>query len=493
MKRAALLLLALGIGGNVTFVRGDELRLIDAARKGDGATLRVLLQQPINVAETEPDGTTALHWTAYWNDEETTAQLLRAGAAVNAANDFGVTPLWLAAENGNLSIVRRLLQSGANPNVPLRSGETPLMTAARTGNEAVVAALIEKGAQLNVKERVRGQTALMWAVAQRHPDVVDVLLKHGADVHERSNVWPQVVSTTEEQKHHPSYRREIQQGGYTALLFAARVGDLASARLLVAAGADVNSTAPYGTSAMVVAAHAGYGDVAAFLLEKGADPDRADAGYTALHAAILRQDEQLVKALLAHGADPNLRLAAATPARRQSEDYYLAPPYVGATPFWLAARFTLPSIMRLLAAHGADPRAVHHMDYWAQGGGYGVSRVIEGPTTSLMAAAGMGARLYGLGATPERQPAEAEALILEAVKVATELGVDVNAVNADGNTVLHFVAGRGYDTVVRFLVENGAYLDVRNKKGQTPLGSLVASPRPNQKVIELLTTLGAKP
>jgi hypothetical protein len=133
------------------------------------------------------------------------------------------------------------------------------------------------------------------------------------------------------------------------------------------------------------------------------------------------------------------------------------------------------------------------MDYWAQGGGYGVSRVIEGPTTSLMAAAGMGARLYGLGATPERQPAEAEALILQAVQVAAELGVDVNAVNADGNTVLHFVAGRGYDTVVRFLVEKGAHLDVRNKKGQTPLGSLVASPRPNQKLIELLTTLGAKP
>jgi hypothetical protein len=147
--------------------------------------------------------------------------------------------------------------------------------------------------------------------------------------------------------------------------------------------------------------------------------------------------------------------------------------------------------MRVLAEHGADPRLVHDMDYWAQGGGYGVSRVVEGPTTTLMAAAGMGARLYGVGAMPERQPAEIEALTLEAVQVATDLGVDVNAANADGNTVLHFVVGRGYNTVVRYLVEKGGRLDARNKKGQTPLAALMANPRPNQSTVELLKTLGA--
>jgi uncharacterized protein len=489
--RATVVLVALGLSLSAVDVRGDGPRLVEAARKNDKAALRVLLQQRADVAETEPDGTSALHWAAYWNDGEATDGLLRAGANVDAANQLGVTPLWLAAENGSAAVVQRLLRAGANPNASLRSGETPLMTAARTGNAEVVTALLEKGAHLNEKEDVRHQTALMWAVAQQHPEVVQVLLKYGADVHARSKTWLQVVNTTEEQKSHPSYRREIQQGGYTALLFAARVGDLDSARLLVAAGANVNDTAPYGTSATVVAAHAGHGELAAFLLEKGADPNLAGAGYTALHAAILRRNDALVKALLTHGADPNSPLAASTPTRRQSEDYYLAPPYVGATPFWLAARFTLPSVMRLLADHGADPLFAPYLDYFAQGGGYGVTRVVEGKTTSLMAAAGMGARLYGLGAMPARRPDEVEATILEAVKVAAGLGVDVNAVNADGNTALHFVAGRGYDTVVRYLVERGARLDARNKKGQTPLAALMATARSRQSTIDLLKRLGA--
>jgi ankyrin repeat protein len=394
------------------------------------------------------------------------------------------------------------------------------MTAARTGNANVLKQLLAKGADVNAKERAHGQTALMWAVAQQHSDVVEALLAHGADVHARSNAWTQVVKTSLDVMN-PAYVTDIQQGGYTPLLFAARVGDLASATLLVAAGADVNDTAPYGTSATVVAAHSGHGEVAAFLLEKGADPNAALAGYTALHAAILYKNEKLVGALLAHGANPNIPVLKSTPTRRDSIDFYLNPGFVGATPFWLAARFRTPKIMRLLAEHGADPLFVHHPTYFA-GDLYGDRKLVhEGDTTALMAAVGMGAEAppvavdrlsriaEGAPVAAQRRepdPIELEALTLEAVKVAAELGVDVIVGNADGNTALHAVAARGYDSVVKFLVEKGARLHVTNRKGQSPLaaamaGSMAAStgpgrfgrnrPGPKKSTVELLRELGA--
>jgi len=473
---------------------GDrDLRLVDAAKKADGGALRGLLEQGVDVTASQADGTTALHWTAYWDDTEGADLLIRAGARVNAANELGVTPLWVACENASAPMVQRLLKAGANPNAALLSGETPLMTAARTGSAVVVKQLLDNGADVNVKERARGQTALMWAIAQRHADVVEVLLAHGADVRARSNVWTQVVKTTADQKSHPDYIVDIAQGGYTPLLFAARVGDLLSAKLLLDAGADVDAAAPYGTSPLVLAAHSGHGELAVWLLEKGADPNAAGAGYSALHAATLRHDAKLAGALLIHGADPNAPLRRSTPARRQSADFHLPPAFVGATPFWLAARYGQAEIMRLLMKHGADPRFVHHLDFWGQGAGYGVAHFIEGDTTTLMAAAGMGGRVSsGEGLVPVPDPDQVEAMTLEAVKVATESGVDLNAANVDGNTALHSLAARGYDAVVRFLVEKGAKLDVTNKKGQTPLAAAMAGPRPRESTVELLRKLGTK-
>ena len=156
----------------------------------------------------------------------------------------------------------------------------------------------------------------------------------------------------------------------------------------------MNDTAPYGTSATVVAAHSGHGELAAFLLEQGADPNAAGAGYTALHAAILHKDDHLVAALLVRGADPNVPVVRSTPVRRDSVDYYLHPSYVGATPFWLAARFSAPAIMRLLAEHGADPLVAHRPVYWDGQLAESDDRaeVREGDTTSVMAAAGLGGR-----------------------------------------------------------------------------------------------------
>jgi len=164
------------------------------------------------------------------------------------------------------------------------------------------------------------------------------------------------------------YNKAIPHGGETALMFAARVGDLDSARLLVAAGAHVNDADAWGVSTTILAAHSGFRDMVEFLLDKGADPNEAPAGFTALHEAVMRRDEEMATALLDHGADANAPLKTWTPTRRSSDDWNFEPMLVGATPYWLAARFTEPNIMRLLVKHGADSRFVLHSDYVAEQG-----------------------------------------------------------------------------------------------------------------------------
>ncbi|HIN12561.1 MAG TPA: hypothetical protein EYM63_13250 [Acidobacteria bacterium] len=478
----------------------------EAARTADWAAVRALVEQGADITAPQGDGTTALHWAGYWDEGDMAALLLDAGADANAMTDLGVTPLWTACENGSAQMTRILLEVGADPNAALLSGETLLMTATHSGSAAVIEQLLAAGADVNTAEQGRGQTALMWAVAQRHPDVVEALLAHQPDVHARSDVRTEVVKTSPE-PWNPDYIIDLLQGGYTPLLFAARVGDLDSARLLVAAGADVNDTAPYGTSATVVAAHSGHGELAAFLLEQGADPNAAGAGYTALHAAILHKDDHLVAALLVRGADPNVPVVRSTPVRRDSVDYYLHPSYVGATPFWLAARFSAPAIMRLLAEHGADPLVAHRPVYWDGQLAESDDRaeVREGDTTAVMAAAGLGGRapLFAVdrlnriaesapvrSTRREPDPVEREAVTLEAVRVAAELGVDVNTANAVGETALHAVAARGYDTVIAYLVEQGARLDLTNQDNQTPL-DVARARRADDSTIALLQRLGA--
>ncbi len=392
------------------------------------------------------DGSTPLLQASYRDAAAAAEALIRAGANVNAANDLGATPLWAASQNGSEKMVKLLLDAGANPNLALLAGETPLMVAARSGYAGVVELLLNKDAKLSARG-ARGQTALMWAVAQKHPEVVKVLLAHGADVHARSDVWSEMMAVPPHG--YLGYNRQIPHGGDTALMFAARVGDLDSAKLLVAAGANVNDADSWGVSATVLAEHSGFRDLAGFLLEKGADPNAAGAGFTALHEAIMRRDEKLVGALLDCGADPNTTLKAWTPTRRSSYDYHFEPGLVGASPFWLAARFNEPGVMRLLAKHGADPKFVHHSDEVEAKKGF---QHKTQATTALMAATGMGG-----GTSAWVQPAgNREALMLETVRLAVELGVDVNAANTDGRTALAAAQALKCDSVVRFLLEKGA-------------------------------------
>jgi ankyrin repeat protein len=432
---------------------GDQLTLVDAARNADAPMLQALLKRGANVNTPAGDGTTALHWASYRDEGDSAELLIRAGANVNAANDLGATPLWLACQNGSEAMVRRLLAAGANPNLALLSGETPLMVAARSGYSIVVELLIGKGA--NVEARgTRGQTSLMWAVSQKHADVVKVLLQHGVNIHARSDRLSMVQAVTPHG--YLPYNRDIPFGSDTALLFAARSGDVASAKLLLAAGANVDDADAWGVSAVTLAAHSGFAEMVELLLESGADPNADGPGFTGLHEAVMRRDERIASALLAYGADPNAPLRTWTPLRRSSEDFNFEPELVGATPFWLAARFSEPGVMRLLEQYGADPLFVHRAEYVVSGRTSGEPGALyetrKESITALMAAAGMG----GGRAWVKLDRKKIDALTLEAVKLAVTLGIDVNAANTDGSTALDAATARKNSEVVRFLVENGA-------------------------------------
>ena len=443
MFAAGVLLVAAGADA-----AAEDTRLIDAAREADSTRVVALLEQGVSANARQADGATALHWAAHWDDAATAGALARAGAAVDATNDFGVTPLWVACLNGSETMVAILLAAGADADAALPSGETVLMTASRTGAAAAVRLLAAHGADVNAREQSRGQTALMWAAAQQHSDVVEALVALGADVQARSAPRPRRIHTRTA-GFNPAGVVDIVQGGSTPLLFAARHGGLDVARHLVVGGADVNDAAASGTSALVVAAHSGHTALARYLLKQGADPNAAEAGYSALHVAVLRGDVTLAAALLARGADPNAPVERGSPGRRNSPDYVLEHDVVGATPFWLAAHFAEPGIMRTLTARGADPRV----------------GLPDGTTPLLAAVAARRRREPGLAPNP----AEDERLVLEAARAAIDAGVDINAADADGNTALHTAASRRLDTVVGLLADRGADLHAVNHQGQTPL------------------------
>jgi ankyrin repeat protein len=453
----ALLASSLGLAA------AGEAPLIDAVKSKNLDEVRALLKQRADVNATHGDGSTALLWASHLDDLAAADLLIRAGANVNAANDIGVTPLYLACTNRNGRMVNRLVTERANPNAVLLSGETVLMECARTGALDAVKALLAGGANLNAAGSSHQQTALMWAAARRHPKVVAVLIEFGADVRARSRTYRSTVTSEgqglEKRKDPAELNYTVLRGGSTPLLFAARADDAESARLLLAAGADVNDALPDGTSALTLAAHSGNESVAMLLLEKGADPNGAAIGYTALHAAVLRGELELVKALLARGANPNALITAGTPIRRSSQDFALPKGLIGATPYFLAAKFLEVPIMRALAAAGADPKL----------------GTPDG-TTPLMAAAGVGASLSsdrrGVGTDDGGGTLEPQSRILDAVQAAIDLGGDVNAANQAGNTALHGAAFLGYDSVVQRLVDRNAMINAKNKRGQTPLAML---------------------
>jgi ankyrin repeat protein len=466
---------------SLAFAATNDVRLIQAVKNRDLAAVRSLVKARVDVNAAQGDAATALHWAVHYDDAAIADLLLGAGSRVNAANDLGVTPLYLACTNRSAAMVEKLLRAEANPNAKLLNGETVLMNCARTGNPAAVKALIAAGANVNAKEPEHDQTALMWAAAQKHAEAVRVLLAAGADVQARSRTYTQIVTSEVTQR---AGREELNftvlRGGSTPLMFAARSGDVESVRLLLAAGANVNDSLPNGMSALVLAAHSGNGAAAQLLLEQGADPEASQIGYTALHAAVLRSDRSLVSALLAYGANPNSRITKGTPLRRNSQDFNLPATLIGATPYWLAAKFLETDLMRVLVTGGADT---------------GIS--LPDGTTSLMAAAGL---KEGNGRDADRRglmvldggKLPAEDAVVETVEVALLHPAGIDSVNLTGDTALHAAASLGHDRVVQLLAERGASLNIKNGRGLTPLAILTRrNPGARSTTVELLRKLGA--
>ena len=439
--------------------------LLEAVRTGDAASVEALLAGGVDVNEAGADGTTALHWAVYREDVPTVARLIGAGAAVDAANRYGVRPLTIAAAAGHAVIVRALLDAGADPRTPA-AGEPPILSAARTGSLDTVRLLVRHGADINAQESLRGQTALMWAAAENHAAVVRTLLELGADVHARSAGAGTVRSGALDADQRAPQRVTV---GFTPLLFAARQGALESARVLVAAGADVDEQGPRGTNALLIATRNYHYELAAFLVARGADPNAADAGgATALHAAVRAETLRGVSSparmptgsldriafidfLLDHGANPNARLARDARPRQADTRDLIADRLIdssvstgGATPFFFAAKASDLEVMRLLVDRGAHPRITTY----------------EG-TTPLAVAAGIG---FNEG---QRQPPDAQ--VVDALALTIALGTDVRLANIHGQTPLHGAVYRGLEPAISLLVDHGAPLDAVDGVDRTPL------------------------
>ena len=462
--------------------------LLDAVKAGDTVRVRAFIDKRADVNATQADGTTALHWAVDRDVPEMVQILIRAGANVKATNRYGATPLWLASVNGNSKTMAMLLEAGADASSANADGETALMVAARTGRNDAVSLLLTRGADPNAKESWRGQTALMWAAAEGHADVIKTLVARGADLRARSTA------------------------GFTALLFAAREGRIAAVDALLAAGADMNDSLPVrrrgpqnanqpppagqpapppeiGLNAFLLAAANAHYELAARLLDRGVDPNAAPQGYTALHqvswvrkAGIAGSNNPapqgsgnmdsltFVRALVSKGAQLNARVT-----KRPSMGVTTLNS-IGATPFLLAARTADAPLMKLLAELGADPMLTN-----------------EDGSTALMVAAGLGTNAPGEdpGTEPE---------VLEAVKVALALGNDLNAVDKNGETAMHGAAYKHVPSVVKYLAEKGARMDVWNRpnsKGWTPLKitegvqrgmNIVSSPPTAAVIREVMST-----
>lgn len=506
MRKQSVGLLIILLSPAISLAAGSgDHRLVEAAKKDDTAAVGALLKQGGDIKARQGDGATALHWAAYRDDDVMAALLIAARADVNAANDLGVTPLWVASSTGGTKVMETLLRAGSDPNIAPKTGGTPLMIAARNGNVDGVRLLVAHGADVNASESSHGQNALMWAVAGRKPQTVQALIKAGANLHARTIITRRyVLLCCSRYNGDPGVPVWINYGGFTPLLFAARSGDPESAKDLLDAGANPNDIAADGNSALTLAALSNQGDVAALLIDYGADVNYGASatgvgpGFTALHGAVLRSDVKLAKLLLARGANPDARTTKATPARRGSGDVAFDTDLVGATPFLLATREGDAPLMRLLAASGAD-----------------VSLGLLDNTTPLMVAARgergtrSGDTLIVVPGAPKNLDPERHAFT--AVKTALELGADVNAANHIGETVVHVAARKRFDTVIQLLAQNGARLDARDARGQTPIAvALTPLPMPKGSVVgnggieafrprdegpqtaELLRTLGAR-
>lgn len=433
--------------------------LLDAARNNQSQQALELLAQGAPADDRARDGTTPLHWAAHFEDLALVKALIKAGAPVGARNDYGSTPLSEAALVANTEIIRVLLDAGADVEGANDDGQTALMLVARTNNVEAARLLLKRGANINAREKWHLQTPLMWAAAEAQAQMVDFLASRGADVNARSlvNDWERQVTVEPRAQARPS-------GGFTPLLYAARRGCADCARALIRHGADVNLTDPDGVNPLILAILNFNFDTARVLLEAGTKVNHWDLwGRTALYVAADmnavpdggRADRpsrdqtsalDLIDMLLARGANPNLQLKLFPPYRSLRDDRGADGMLtIGATPLLRAARAAdLPVMQRLIAA-GANVELPN----------------VNG-ITPLMAAAGNAQSRVD---TRGRYKTEEQALA--AIDLLLAAGASIDATDNGGQTALFGAAMRGWNDVVRKLVQNGAQVAHKDARGRT--------------------------
>jgi ankyrin repeat protein len=423
-------------------------------------------------------------WAAYHGDLDLVESLLEAGADATLANAFGTSAITEAAIAGNAAILKALLDAGADPNFENPEGETPLMAVARTGQVDAARVLLEAGAEVNATEDWGGQSAIMWAAARGNAEMIRFLAANGADVDARGVVrqWPRKVITEPRPK-------DMNKGGFTPLLYAARGGCLECVRHLIAGGADIDLADPDAVTPLILAIITFHFDVADTLVEAGADVNRWDLyGRTPLYAAVDMNTiaspdrpgvpsfagRDLVRKLLEAGANPNTQLKLRRPPFRNAigergADNTLT---TGATRLLRATHAGDNEVIELLLAHDALADLPN-----AAG------------LTPLMAAAGL-----GLSPRSNRARYKTEEMGLESVRMLLAAGADLNAriddprrlekeaprdlggavryhsVNmpTDGQTALHGAARHGWNDMISLLVAHGALIDVADEEGLTP-------------------------
>ena len=435
--------------------------LVDVARAKNHDLAVKMIGKGADVHARGADGSTALHWAVYNDDADLAQRLIKAGADVSAKNDYGATPLWTAATVADPLIIKTLLKAGANANEQNAEGETPLMVVARTGNVESAKLLLSHGAKVNAKEQWGGQTPLMWAAAQKQPEMVKLLISHGANVNDRGDVrdWQRRVTAEGRPKN-------MNHGGFTPLLYAAREGCIECAKYLIKAKADINFPDPEGATPLVLALMNMRFDFATYLITAGADVNKWDFyGDTPLYVAIDmntlprggRPDlpstdnatgYQVAAMLLEHGANPNAQLKLRPRYRNgvfdRGGDQILS---TGATPLLLAAKVGDAESIKLLLKYHALIDLPNAMG-----------------VTPLMAAAGMGHSF-----NPSRGRFKTDEEAAEDVRLLKEAGAKINGADAQGLTALHSAAEHGWNDAVKVLVADGAELQPKDSKGLTPI------------------------
>ncbi len=503
--------------------RAANSSLVAAVEAGDRQAALELLDAGADPNERSSDGSTALLWAAYHGDAELVRRLIEAGADVEARNTFGAFALSEAAIIGSAPVIAALLEAGADPNAKNWEGETPLMAAARSGNVEAARLLLEAGADVNAKEEWGGQSALMWAASHSQPEMVKLLIEHGADVNARGAVrrWERKVIKEPRPK-------DMNQGGFTPLLYAAREGCIECAKHLIEGGADPDLHDPHRMTPLLLALFNLHFDFAAYMIEAGADVNKWDLyGRTPLYMAadvstlpvmgngamvvIPSLDKHtaldIARMLLERGADPNIQLKRRPPYRNVPQDRggdsILSQ---GATPLLRAARAGDAPFVELLLEHGAlvdlpsnqgvTPLMAAAGVEFGQRVTRGRNRTEEGVLATMRLLLDAGADINARSLVERRGETAAHLLVIEQRLddfTFDYRGRQVPSPRAVPNqTALHGAAQRGFNAFIEFLVENGADLYAKDAAGRTPLDLAKQSREPMPETVALLERLMAE-